>query len=416
MPCGDWSILLTQRAAAIGLSCRIVIRLCFQYLLAFGLFGTFQPYLPVLLRERGLSQSQVGYVIGLAHVGLLVTPVLLTLLADLHWAARRLLAMCFIAGAGMLLLLIGAEGFWPLLLSYLAFALALAPMVPLQDGLNFAVMAERERSGAGVIPFHRIRVWGTVGYILPGLMLFWPLRGDWPTVTAMWLAVGIAGLGLVNTFALPHPKKDVEGLAERRKPTLSALRVMGRRRLLLFCLALAVSNISVAAYYGFYPQHLTERVGLDDSWLSITTLIAVGLEIFLMLGFGRVRRWIGLRGIVVLGAAALALRLLLLGLTDDPIVAIATQVLHAPMVMLIHVAPPVFLNEHAEDHFRSSLQGLFAMVTMGVARMAGTFMAGHLADVSLSLMFYVGSGLGAVAIVLLLLAFRGETDAAGSKK
>lgn len=387
-----------------------MIPLRLQYLLAFGLFGAFQPYLPVLLRERGLEQSQVGYVIGLAHLAPLLTPVLLTFLADLHLPARRLLGMCFAGGGAMMALLIGSDQFWTLLLTYVAFSLALAPIVPLQDGLNFAAMADRQRSGLPAIPFHRVRVWGTVGYILPGALLFVPLRGDWPTVLAMGLAVGITVIGLTNSMFLPHPRKDVEQIARRKTPTVSALKVMLRPRLLLFCLALAVGNMSVAAYYGFYPQHLTERVGLDDSWLSVTTTIAVGLEIFFMLGFGWMRQRIGLRGIVVLGASALALRLLLLAVTDDPIVAITTQVLHAPMVMLIHVAPPVFLNEHAEDHFRSSLQGLFAMLTAGLARMAGMFMSGHLADVSLAVMFAVCSVLAVVTIALLLLAFRGERD------
>ena len=59
-----------------------------QYFFAFGVMGSVLPFLPVFLQERGLSRAQIGYVTGVASFGVVLTPVLVTLLADAAVAGR----------------------------------------------------------------------------------------------------------------------------------------------------------------------------------------------------------------------------------------------------------------------------------------------------------------------------------------
>src|SRR4051794_28242251 len=77
-----------------------------QYVLTFGMLGTVLPYVSVFFRrEAGLSEAQVGYAWAIWSAGLMLSPALLTMLADAHIDPRRLLALASVgSGAGLLCL------------------------------------------------------------------------------------------------------------------------------------------------------------------------------------------------------------------------------------------------------------------------------------------------------------------------
>src|SRR5690606_35734946 len=95
-------------------------------------------------------------------LAILLTPVLVTLLADAHLENRTLLAASFCLTALGLAWMLAAEGFWPILIAHGVMTMALAPVLPVQDGLFFR---QQQRLGEGA--YHRVRVYGTLGYIVP---------------------------------------------------------------------------------------------------------------------------------------------------------------------------------------------------------------------------------------------------------
>ena len=52
-------------------------------------------------------------------------------------------------------------------------------------------------------------------------------------------------------------------------------------------------------------------------------------------------------------------------------VAIGVQLIHGLTVLVIHVAPPIFLNQRAGDRYRNSMQGLYTMAFAGAGRVIG---------------------------------------------
>jgi PPP family 3-phenylpropionic acid transporter len=77
---------------------------------------------------------------------------------------------------------------------------------------------------------------------------------------------------------------------------------------------------------------------------------------------------------------------------------------------MLLVAPPVILNQHADDRFRHSMQGLYAMVVFGLGRLLGNFAAGPIARWDLRAVYAGSAMLSVVAIGLLVVAFRYEKD------
>ncbi len=399
-----------------------------QFFLTFAVMGSVLPYLPVFLTEQGLSDTQVGYVLSLGGLAVLLTPVLTSLLADLHVENRSLLAWVFVATSASLSALLACRGFWALLVVHGLFWLAFIPATSLQDGLTFSERSRRLNAGLTAPPYHRIRVYGTVGFIVPSMLLYVLMALGAPIGMSLICGAVIGVLAVVNSAMLPktrgvlgppspsaevpdpHPPAD-EG---RSTPTIQAARRMLQPDIALFCVALWLVHLAAGAFYSFYPIYLSRDIGVGNQWLGPISAVGVVIEVFFMLGFGWLLMRFGLKWLMAIGTATVALRMALLAFVPTLTVAVGTQALHGLMVLVIHVAPPVYLNHRAEPAFRNSIQGLYAMVVFGTGRIVGVVLAGHISQASDSgtLAVFAWSALAAgLSAVLFAVAFRDRSDA-----
>jgi MFS transporter, PPP family, 3-phenylpropionic acid transporter len=379
-----------------------------QYFLAFGVMGAVLPFLSVFLKDRGLSNAQIGYVMGTASVGIVLTPVLITLLADAAVAGRVLMGFVFALAGAWLVAVLGVHGFWPILACYALHAVAFAPIAPLQDGIYFAAAARDPHAP----PYHVVRVWGTVGYIVPSVVLYFFLTRTGTVAPALACGAALCVVGTINAL-LFLPRVDEASLhdAERKRngiPTAAAARALREPHVLVFCVAMALVHMASTGYYQFYPVYLTDVMHIEKRWVGLIANIGVVVEIFFMLGFGWLSAKLTLRGLMIAGVASLALRFVLLAFVPTYTVAIGTQLLHGMTVLVLHVAPPIFLNGRAGDAYRSSIQGLYAMTFAGGGRIIGSVLTGRVAQYSLSANFAACAGLCVIAAGLFYFAFNEE--------
>ena len=343
------------------------------YFLIFALGGSVVPFISLYFQQHGLKKDQIGYVYSVASIAVVLSPILLTFLADSHLDARRILAGAMLVAAAALGGLYFAGGFVATLLIYTLHYLAYIPLSTLQDGITFGVMKRRQEQGLPVTPYHRVRVWGSLGFMLPSVILYFVVK---KTVTPILAVGGCFGvLGAITAMMLPNP--DVgEKTKELRIPTSEAARKMFSGPLLIFCIASFVLNAGQAPYYTYYAIYLKEKAGIAQQWVGLISSIGVVVEISFMMGFAwLLRRW-GLKKLMIVGAACVAVRMLLMALWPTPAVAIGTQLFHGMTVLVLLIAPPVFINQHAEDRYRHSMQGLYAMAVMGMGRIVGNLIAG----------------------------------------
>ncbi len=380
-----------------------------QYLLAFAVMGSLLPYLPLYLRDRGLGDEQIGQVIAMTGLAMALTPALIALLADTRFSSRALLAGVYALGGVSLGAMLGAHSFITLLLAFSGFAIAFAPVHALHDGLTFSEVERRGMQGLASPPYHRVRVFGTIGFILPSLMLYVALRAGAPVAAALVAAAGFCVLGLLNAPRLPRPAVHPQ-TGPRRLPTVDALRTLRQPRLLAYCGGMFLLVMSTSAYYAFYPRYLTDEavVGIDSRWVGLISSIGVSVEIVFMLGFATLVHRLTLRGLIVIGVLAVVARMLLLGWWVHPAIAVGTQAFHGIQVMVMHVAPPLLLNRAAGPGYRSSMQGVYAMGVNGVGRVIGSVLAGYVAGVSLTGLFLVSGLLAGLALPLLAWSVPGD--------
>ncbi|MEM1353299.1 MAG: MFS transporter [Planctomycetota bacterium] len=394
-----------------------------QYVLCFGVMGAVLSYLPQLLFERLGNNTEVGYIMATMGIAVITTPVIMTALADTHQESRSIIAALFAVSAGTCAWLAVSDTFLALLIAHTVFAFGFWPQAALQDGLVFARNRQRALSGQPEEPYHRIRVWGTVGFALPLLVIYVLLDRGMALSATMLLGAGICALGLLNALTLPHielgqarrarysqaPQASVASPAERF-PTVAAARVLFRGPGLVFCIGMFIAHLPNAAFYTFYPVYLTDQIGFEDKWIGPIVMSGVMLELGVMVGVGAMTRKLGLKWLLVAGLCAMVLRFALMGLVPTPSVAVGTQLLHGITVIAMYVIPPIYLNTLAGDHFRSSIHGLYTMTVFGPARILGPVLAGWLGDVSLLTMFNTSAAvtLGAAVLIALLLRLTKE--------
>ena len=275
------------------------------------------------------------------------------------------------------------------------------------DGITFSVMQRRQELGLVAEPYHRVRVWGSVGFILPSIILYFALqRFSTTSILIVGTVFGIAAAFIATT--LPDPKSHAMPSGPSRLPTVAAAQRMFRGPLLVFCIASFLLNAASAAHYTYYPLYLNQTVHIKKEWVALISNIGVVVEIFFMLGFAwLLSRW-GLKRLMIVGAICLMVRTILLAALPTHSIAIGTQLFHGLIVLMLLVAPPVFLNQHAEDEYRHSMQGLYAMLVMGLGRVVGNLIAGPIAKVSFQRVYAGAAILSAIAVGLLWLAFYEE--------
>ncbi len=391
-----------------------------QFLITFAAMGAVLAYLPVLLEQRLASATQVGVVMSTTGLAIILTPVIMTALADTRVQSRTLIATLFTVSAATCFWQALSFSFVGLLISHTVFAFFFWPLAALQDGLVFADNQQARADGRAQTPYHRVRVFGTVGFALPLAGLYFLLNSGADVSSALYLGGAVCLLGATNAMTLPRTQL---GQARRARfnpseanlsnpsraqldhPTRAAARALFRGPALVFCVCLFVAHLGNSAYYAFYPIYLTNEVHFGEQWVGPITMLGVVLELGVMACVGLMLANLGLKRLLVLALLVMAARFALLGVFPNQAVAVWTQVLHGITVVGIYVIPPIYLNALAGDHFRSSIQGLYAMTVFGPSRIAGNILGGELADVSLPMMFNLSAIttlLAAVAIAVFM--------------
>ena len=103
-------------------------------------------------------------------------------------------------------------------------------------------------------------------------------------------------------------------------------------------------------------------------------------ELVMMAVLGFCLKRLGWRNVMVLGILAYTLRYFLFALAPSPLVAIPTIALHGVGFAFFFAALFIFVDEFFPKDARSSAQGLFNLLFVGVGPMVGIFLAEKLED------------------------------------
>lgn len=383
-----------------------------NYFLIYALEGALLPYFAVYLsQEHDLRPDQIGLVIAMASGAVFLTPPLVSVLAEGRVRADLMLGLTILLSVLALSAFAFAEGFWWVVILFAIYGLVHEPIKPLLDGMFFtARKADPELAG---VDFHRIRIWGTFGFIVPGVLLYFVISGQESLAFLPFVAAGLGFISLLSIPFLPASASHSSYSTNASRPSMgetvrAAITMFRRREVALFLIAMFLLQSTMSAYATFYPLQATEEAGIPTQWLGIINNVGVGLELVYMAAFGVMVRKLGWRWFMVLGGLATALRLALLAAVPTAAVIVGTQVVHGLIIVATMVGSRALLDRYADDGIRHTSQGLYAMLVMGCGRIVGSALGGIVAEHSLSVLFWTAALSALLASGLLWHALRHE--------
>lgn len=377
-----------------------------QFFLSYAVIGSVMPLMTVFLREQGgFDYFQIGLAMSLMSLPMLCSPALITLLADRNLDPRRILSAAYTCSAIVLTLIFFSESIALTLTLFVFHGLAFVAMLPLQDGYFFSLAEESRRHRLTVPEYHLVRIWGTIGFIVPSLILYIPLsRGAEPRMI-LPCAIGFCVLSLLNSFTL-KPVVRLAATAGRRLPSRQALTAIFAPNARWLSLGLFFGYLAAANYYAFIGNYLDEVVGVSKRHIGLIINLGVLMEVGCTLLMPWMQRRIHLKGIMVLGLGCMVTRMILLSFFPTPFTAVISQIGHGFEVLALYIGPVMFLNRLAEDEFRNSIQGVFTMTISGSARVLGGISAGVMVtQFGLKGCLLLGAGLGTCAFIVIAFLF-----------
>lgn len=386
--------------------------LCRQFFLSYAIIGSVMPLMSVFLaREAGFGLGQIGLSMALTNLPMLLMPGLITLMADRRIDSRKILGVAFTISALVLGAMFLSRGHITVTLTLFVFyGLAFVAMAPLQDGFFFSWAEHRRRLGEEAVSYPRVRVWGTVGFILPSVILYFLLQHGYAVSVILPCAVVFCVLSILNSFTLPEVPPVAPSRAKERLPTTEAIARLLSPDARFLCLGLGLAYMGTVAYYIFIPIYFQQVIGIDPSHIGLIINLGVVVEVLFTLNMPVLQRRLGLKGIMVIGLTGTTLRMLLLAVSPTLWTAILTQVVHGMEVLAMFVAPVMFLDRIAGDRFRNSIQGVFTMMVAGGARIVGSLLAGWVAAAHLRGVLFYTSSLTVTALLIILFFFRPIPD------
>ncbi len=340
--------------------------------LQYAIWGAWAPVLSeYLLNELGFSGSQVGFLYSLLPLATILAPFVGGQLADRRFASERVVAALQIGGGALLLYAATVRDYQTLAVVMLLYCLLYAPTLALTNSIAMVNLESSEEQ------FGRVRVWGTIGWIVAGLLLAAARNFGLGAGGDMFLLAGLLSLAMgVQSLWLPHtpPRQD----AAEPWAFLEAVRMLRDRNFAVFLLISFVVATELQFYYVLTAPYLvSDRIGVSASSVSGVMTIAQIAEIFVMafLLSPFLKRF-GMRRTLALGVIAWPLRYVIFAIGTPAWLVIASLALHGFCYVFFFVAAFIYVDSVAPPDIRASAQSLIAIVTLGLGSFLGSNFAG----------------------------------------
>lgn len=358
---------------------RLSIMMFLQFFIWGGWFVTLGTFLANNLNASG---GQIGMAFSTQSWGAIIAPFIIGLIADRYFNAERILGVLHLAGAALMYGLYVASDFstfYPLVLMYMIIYM---PTLALVNSVSFRQMSDPGQE------FAKIRVWGTIGWIIAGLGISYLFAWDSSQGIAdgmlrnTFLMCAIASLALgLYSFSLPATPPKADGPVGLKEVLgLDALALLKDRNYAIFFIASILICIPLAFYYQNANPFLAE-IGVTNPTGKMT-LGQVSEVLFMLLLPVFIHRF-GIKKTLLIGMLAWALRyaLFAFGNADEMVFMLLIGIaLHGVCYDFFFVTGQIYTDARAGEKFKSSAQGMITLATYGVGMLIGFWVAGQITD------------------------------------
>ncbi len=383
----------------------ITFKLSVMMFLEFFIWGAWLPLIFGYLPSLGFTGLQMAWILNAFAIASFVGMFFSNQFADRNFSAERFLAFShFVGGISILGLawtkeITAALGlpsqFWPFFILMLVHSLFYVPTISITNSISFANLRD------AATDFPRIRLWGTIGWIAAswpfvfllvdwqkvpamsevgfgkwmGLVLGTPLTGPAALEAIKWtfITAGIASLALAAfSLTLPHTPPKKAKTSEDKFALVESLRLLAMPFMFILFVVTFIDAAVHQCYFIWTDTYLTS-VGIPKNWVMPIMSIGQIAEIGTMAFLGYCLKGLGWRYTMAIGVLGHAIRFAVFALVPFPIPAAAIIVIHGICYAFFFATVYIFVDEFFPKDARTSAQGLFNFLILGLGPFIANF-------------------------------------------
>ncbi|HEY8310229.1 MAG TPA: MFS transporter, partial [Gemmatimonadaceae bacterium] len=247
---------------------KLSVMMFLEYFVYGAWYVTAATYLTETLKFSG---SRVGLAYGSMGIAAMISPFFVGMIADRFFSSERVMAVLLIVGAAVLYYVSTITTFVPFYVLLIIYALTFMPTLALANSISFDHIEDPARD------FPKIRVLGTIGWIVAGLLVSW-LGVESTAVPMRIAALGSLVFGLFS-LTLPHTPPHAAGQPLRARDVLGldALSLFKDKSFSVFVFGSFLLVIPLQFYYTFTNAFLNEA-GMTKAAAKMT--MGQGSELF----------------------------------------------------------------------------------------------------------------------------------------
>ena len=295
--------------------------------------------------------------------------------ADRNFAAEKFLAFSQFVGGLAMVGLAFTRDFWTFFALMMLHCLFYVPTLSIVNSIAFANLKDSK-------DFGMIRMGGSIGWVLAAWPLYFILTD---TKSARWtyMISGIASLALAGfSLTLPHTPPKKAGAAEDRFAWAEAVRLLKQTFVLVLWLVAFVDAFVLNAYFNWVGMFLgSPQVGIATNRIMPIMSIGQVAEILTMAILGVTLKRLGWRLTMMMGIFGHVIRFTVFALFPKVTwLIVLVFVLHGICYAFFLAAVYIFVDEFFPKDVRSSAQGLFNVMILGLGVIAANTLCPWMTD------------------------------------
>lgn len=355
-----------KRATGFSLSLMMFL----EYFVWGSWYVTMGTYMSQNLQSSGV---QIGAAYGALAIATMISPFFVGMVADRFFAAQKIMGVLHLLGGALLFLATQITDnslfYWTILF----YSLLYMPTIALSNSIAFHQMSDPGKQ------FPWIRVFGTIGWIVAGLLIGY--LGIERTASTFYMAAGVSvSLGVISFFLPDTPPKASKASTASDALGAQAFVLFKNRPYLIFFIAAVLVCIPLSFYYGFANLFLNE-VGMQNA--AGKMILGQVSEAVFILAIPFLFNRIGVKNMLLLGMLAWLLRYVCFAYGDTGANAwmlYAGIILHGVCYDFFFVTGYMYTEKKAGERIKNAAQGLFTFATYGLGMFIGTYFSGFIAD------------------------------------
>ncbi len=362
-------------------------RLAGFYFFYFASLGAFIPYWSLYLKHLGFSPSQIGELSAILLATKVIAPYVWGWIADHTGKRVWIIRIAAFVGMSIFAIVLVVRDYWPLLFVLVGFSFFWNAALPQFEAATMNHLGESKHL------YSRIRLWGSVGFIIAALMLA-PLLQNLGMQALPGMILLLLFCIWVNTlFVQESPSNAVQ------YENTSLLKTCCKPPVLALLLACFFIQASHGPYYAFFSIYLEEH-GYARSIIGQLWSLSVIAEVVVFFWMHRLLPKFGAQYLLAVAMLLTILRWWLIAIfADNLLVLLAAQLLHAASFGLFHAAAIHLVDQYFSGSIQGRGQALYSSISFGLGGSLGSLMSGYTWNtIGPSYVYMLATGLASLAL------------------